>query len=62
MNVRTTITASCTYELDINENYTNSDGSVMTLEEIRELEDEYAFQNLMDSDFIMLDVQVGFVD
>lgn len=62
MKVRTTITASCTYELDVDEYYTHSDGKVMTIEEIRELEDEYAAQNLLDSDQAIWDVEVKFVD
>lgn len=61
MKVRTTITASCTYELDVDEYYTHSNGEIMTIDEIRELEDEYAPQNLLDSNDAVWDVEVKFV-
>lgn len=61
MKVRTTITASCTYELDVDEYYTHSNGEIMTIEEIRKLEDDYAHENLLESNHTVWDVEVKFV-
>lgn len=61
MKVRTTITASCTYTLDVDEYYTNADGSIMSIEEIQKLEDDYAAENLINSDDTVWDIQSKFV-
>lgn len=61
MKVRTTITASCTYELDVDEYYTHPNGEIMTIEQIQKLEDDYAHENLLESNHTVWDVEVKFV-